>query len=298
MSKKNKLENKKSDTNKKKYLFSLTAIIILVLAALSLTLFNNDVSYQSCYNNIDKDTGYSNERWQEWSRYIQPDSEYTRIIHIKDMKKYEGEKQLMPLILPEEFIRYIPKEFTIENIKITFENWNYNEGDKLTVVSTLIFDKEITEKNNEISIDDLTGTAVTYLENNVVFLLGNEINEKKMSLVIENAKQNSVEEDIKAFKMMTCEIDSFLGYSNLSFTSESPSLIKGIKTDAKIIYEIEDKVVLRQIIEFSNVELLEENLEKFKEYVIGNNEYTIFDRYIIIESDITERNIIDSILGL
>ena len=99
MSKKNKLENKKSDTNKKKYLFSLTAIIILVLAALSLTLFNNDVSYQSCYNNIDKDTGYSNERWQEWSRYIQPDSEYTRIIHIKDMKKYEGEKQLMPLIL-------------------------------------------------------------------------------------------------------------------------------------------------------------------------------------------------------
>ena len=298
MSKKNKLENKKSDTNKKKYLFSLTAIIILVLAALSLTLFNNDVSYQSCYNNIDKDTGYSNERWQEWSRYIQPDSEYTRIIHIKDMKKYEGEKQLMPLILPEEFIRYIPKEFTIENIKITFENWNYNEGDKLTVVSTLIFDKEITEKNNEISIDDLTGTAVTYLENNVVFLLGNEINEKKMSLVIENAKQNSVEEDIKAFKMMTCEIDSFLGYSKLSFTSESPSLIKGIKTDAKIIYEIEDKVVLRQIIEFSNVELLEENLEKFKEYVIGNNEYTIFDRYIIIESDITERNIIDSILGL
>ena len=298
MSKKNKLENKKSDTNKKKYLFSLTAIIILVLAALSLTLFNNDVSYQSCYNNIDKDTGYSNERWQEWSRYIQPDSEYTRIIHIKDMKKYEGEKQLMPLILPEEFIRYIPKEFTIENIKITFENWNYNEGDKLTVVSTLIFDKEITEKNNEISIDDLTGTAVTYLENNVVFLLGNEINEKKMSLVIENAKQNSVEEDIKAFKMMTCEIDSFLGYSKLSFTSESPSLIKGIKTDAKIIYEIEDKVILRQIIEFSNVELLEENLEKFKEYVIGNNEYTIFDRYIIIESDITERNIIDSILGL
>ena len=298
MSKKNKLENKKSDTNKKKYLFSLTAIIILVLAALSLTLFNNDVSYQSCYNNIDKDTGYSNERWQEWSRYIQPDSEYTRIIHIKDMKKYEGEKQLMPLILPEEFIRYIPKEFTIENIKITFENWNYNEGDKLTVVSTLIFDKEITEKNNEISIDDLTGTAVTYLENNVIFLLGNEINEKKMSLVIENAKQNSVEEDIKAFKMMTCEIDSFLGYSKLSFTSESPSLIKGIKTDAKIIYEIEDKVILRQIIEFSNVELLEENLEKFKEYVIGNNEYTIFDRYIIIESDITERNIIDSILGL
>ena len=298
MSKKNKLENKKSDTNKKKYLFSLTAIIILVLAALSLTLFNNDVSYQSCYNNIDKDTGYSNERWQEWSRYIQPDSEYTRIIHIKDMKKYEGEKQLMPLILPEEFIRYIPKEFTIENIKITFENWNYNEGDKLTVVSTLIFDKEITEKNNEISIDDLTGTAVTYLENNVVFLLGNEINEKKMSLVIENAKQNSVEEDIKAFKMMTCEIDSFLGYSKLSFTSESPSLIKGIKTDAKIIYEIEDKVILRQIIEFSNVELLEENLEKFKEYVIGNNEYTIFDRHIIIESDITERNIIDSILGL
>ena len=298
MSKKNKLENKKSDTNKKKYLFSLTAIIILVLAALSLTLFNNDVSYQSCYNNIDKDTGYSNERWQEWSRYIQPDSEYTRIIHIKDMKKYEGEKQLMPLILPEEFIRYIPKEFTIENIKITFENWNYNEGDKLTVVSTLIFDKEITEKNNEISIDDLTGTAVTYLEKNVIFLLGNEINEKKMSLVIENAKQNSVEEDIKAFKMMTCEIDSFLGYSNLSFTSESPSLIKGIKTDAKIIYEVEDKVILRQIIEFSNVELLEENLEKFKEYVIGNNEYTIFDRYIIIESDITERNIIDSILGL
>ncbi len=298
MSKKNKLENKKSDTNKKKYLFSLTAIIILVLAALSLTLFNNDVSYQSCYNNIDKDTGYSNERWQEWSRYIQPDSEYTRIIHIKDMKKYEGEKQLMPLILPEEFIRYIPKEFTIENIKITFENWNYNEGDKLTVVSTLIFDKEITEKNNEISIDDLTGTAVTYLENNVIFLLGNEINEKKMSLVIENAKQNSVEEDIKAFKMMTCEIDSFLGYSKLSFTSESPSLIKGIKTDAKIIYEIEDKVILRQIIEFSNVELLEENLEKFKEYVIVNNEYTIFDRYIIIESDITDRNIIDSILGL
>ena len=298
MSKKNKLENKKSDTNKKKYLFSLTAIIILVLAALSLTLFNNDVSYQSCYNNIDKDTGYSNERWQEWSRYIQPDSEYTRIIHIKDMKKYEGEKQLMPLILPEEFIRYIPKEFTIENIKITFENWNYNEGDKLTVVSTLIFDKEITKKNNEISIDDLTGTAVTYLENNVIFLLGNEINEKKMSLVIENAKQNSVEEDIKAFKMMTCEIDSFLGYSKLSFTSESPSLIKGIKTDAKIIYEIEDKVILRQIIEFSNVEILEENLEKFKEYVIINNEYTIFDRYIIIESDITDRNIIDSILGL
>ncbi len=298
MSKKNKLENKKSDTNKKKYLFSLTAIIILVLAALSLTLFNNDVSYQSCYNNIDKDTGYSNERWQEWSRYIQMDSEYTRIIHIKDMKKYECEKQLMPLILPEEFIRYIPKEFTIENIKITFENWNYNEGDKLTVVSTLIFDKEITEKNNEISIDDLTGTAVTYLENNVIFLLGNEINEKKMSLVIENAKQNSVEEDIKAFKMMTCEIDSFLGYSKLSFTSESPSLIKGIKTDAKIIYEIEDKVILRQIIEFSNVELLEENLEKFKEYVIVNNEYTIFDRYIIIESDITDRNIIDSILGL
>ena len=189
-------------------------------------------------------------------------------------------------------------EFTIENIKITFENWNYNEGDKLTVVSTLIFDNEITEKSNDISIDDVTGTAVTYLDNNVIFLLGNEINEKKMSLVIENTKQNSVEEDIKAFKMMTCEIDSFLGYSKLSFTSESPSLIKGIKTDAKIIYEIEDKVILRQIIEFSNVELLEENLEKFKEYVIGNNEYTIFDRYIIIESDITERNIIDSILGL
>jgi len=298
MSKKNKVDNKKPGAKKKKYLFSLTALIILVLATLSLTLFSNGVSYQSCYNNIDKDTGYSNERWQEWSRYIQPDSEYTRIIHIKDMKKYEGEKQLMPLIIPEEFIRYIPKEFTIENIKITFENWNYNEGDKLTVVSTLIFDKEITKKNNEISIDDLTGTAVTYLENNVIFLLGNEINEKKMSLVIENAKQNSVEEDIKAFKMMTCEIDSFLGYSKLSFTSESPSLIKGIKTDAKIIYEIEDKVILRQIIEFSNVELLEENLEKFKEYVIGNNEYTIFDRYIIIESDITERNIIDSILGL
>ena len=298
MSKKNKVDNKKPGAKKKKYLFSLTALIILVLATLSLTLFSNDVSYQSCYNNIDKDTGYSNERWQEWSRYIQPDSEYTRIIHIKDMKKYEGEKQLMPLILPEEFIRYIPKEFTIENIKITFENWNYNEGDKLTVVSTLIFDKEITKKNNEISIDDLTGTAVTYLENNVIFLLGNEINEKKMSLVIENAKQNSVEEDIKAFKMMTCEIDSFLGYSKLSFTSESPSLIKGIKTDAKIIYEIEDKVILRQIIEFSNVEILEENLEKFKEYVIINNEYTIFDRYIIIESDITDRNIIDSILGL
>ena len=52
------------------------------------------------------------------------------------------------------------------------------------------------------------------------------------------------------------------------------------------------------MIEFSNVEILEENLEKFKEYVIGNNEYTIFDRYIIIESDITDRNIIDSILGL
>ena len=298
MSKKNKVENKKSGAKKKKYLFSLTALIILVLATLSLTLFSNDVSYQSCYNNIDKDTGYSNERWQEWSRYIQPDSEYTRIIHIKDMKKYEGEKQLMPLILPEEFIRYIPKEFTIENIKITFENWNYNEGDKLTVVSTLIFDNDITEKNNEISIDNVTGTAVTYLDNNVIFLLGNEINEKKMSLVIENAKQNSVEEDIKAFKMMTCEIDSFLGYSKLSFTSESPSLIKGIKTDAKIIYEIEDKVILRQIIEFSNVEILEENLEKFKEYVIINNEYTIFDRYIIIESDITDRNIIDSILGL
>ena len=298
MSKKNKLENKKSGAKKKKYLFSLTALIILVLATLSLTLFSNDVSYQSCYNNIDKDTGYSNERWQEWSRYIQPDSEYTRIIHIKDMKKYEGEKQLMPLILPEEFIRYIPKEFTIENIEITFENWNYNEGDKLTVVSTLIFDNEITEKSNDISIDDVTGTAVTYLDNNVIFLLGNEINEKKMSLVIENAKQNSVEEDIKAFKMMTCEIDSFLGYSKLSFTSESPSLIKGIKTDAKIIYEIEDKVILRQIIEFSNVEILEENLEKFKEYVIINNEYTIFDRYIIIESDITDRNIIDSILGL
>ena len=298
MSKKNKVENKKSGAKKKKYLFSLTALIILVLATLSLTLFSNDVSYQSCYNNIDKDTGYSNERWQEWSRYIQPDSEYTRIIHIKDMKKYEGEKQLMPLILPEEFIRYIPKEFTIENIKITFENWNYNEGDKLTVVSTLIFDNEITEKSNDISIDDVTGTAVTYLDNNVIFLLGNEINEKKMSLVIENAKQNSVEEDIKAFKMMTCEIDSFLGYSKLSFTSESPSLIKGIKTDAKIIYEIEDKVILRQIIEFSNVEILEENLEKFKEYVIINNEYTIFDRYIIIESDITDRNIIDSILGL
>lgn len=298
MSKKNKVENKKSGAKKKKYLFSLTALIILVLATLSLTLFSNDVSYQSCYNNIDKDTGYSNERWQEWSRYIQPDSEYTRIIHIKDMKKYEGEKQLMPLIIPEEFIRYIPKEFTIENIKITFENWNYNEGDKLTVVSTLIFDNEITEKSNDISIDDVTGTAVTYLDNNVIFLLGNEINEKKMSLVIENAKQNSVEEDIKAFKMMTCEIDSFLGYSKLSFTSESPSLIKGIKTDAKIIYEIEDKVILRQIIEFSNVEILEENLEKFKEYVIINNEYTIFDRYIIIESDITDRNIIDSILGL
>lgn len=298
MSKKNKVENKKSGAKKKKYLFSLTALIILVLATLSLTLFSNGVSYQSCYNNIDKDTGYSNERWQEWSRYIQPDSEYTRIIHIKDMKKYEGEKQLMPLILPEEFIRYIPKEFTIENIKITFENWNYNEGDKLTVVSTLIFDNEITEKSNDISIDDVTGTAVTYLDNNVIFLLGNEINEKKMSLVIENAKQNSVEEDIKAFKMMTCEIDSFLGYSKLSFTSESPSLIKGIKTDAKIIYEIEDKVILRQIIEFSNVEILEENLEKFKEYVIVNNEYTIFDRYIIIESDITDRNIIDSILGL
>ena len=298
MSKKNKVENKKSGAKKKKYLFSLTALIILVLATLSLTLFSNDVSYQSCYNNIDKDTGYSNERWQEWSRYIQPDSEYTRIIHIKDMKKYEGEKQLMPLIIPEEFIRYIPKEFTIENIKITFENWNYNEGDKLTVVSTLIFDNEITEKSNDISIDDVTGTAVTYLDNNVIFLLGNEINEKKMSLVIENTKQNSVEEDIKAFKMMTCEIDSFLGYSKLSFTSESPSLIKGIKTDAKIIYEIEDKVILRQIIEFSNVEILEENLEKFKEYVIVNNEYTIFDRYIIIESDITDRNIIDSILGL
>tara|TARA_B100001013_G_scaffold337797_1_gene258236 strand:+ start:262 stop:1158 length:897 start_codon:yes stop_codon:yes gene_type:complete len=298
MSKKNKVDNKKPGAKKKKYLFSLTALIILVLATLSLTLFSNGVSYQSCYNNIDKDTGYSNERWQEWSRYIQPDSEYTRIIHIKDMKKYEGEKQLMPLIIPEEFIRYIPKEFTIENIKITFENWNYNEGDKLTVVSTLIFDNEITEKSNDISIDDVTGTAVTYLDNNVIFLLGNEINEKKMSLVIENAKQNSVEEDIKAFKMMTCEIDSFLGYSKLSFTSESPSLIKGIKTDAKIIYEIEDKVILRQIIEFSNVEILEENLEKFKEYVIINNEYTIFDRYIIIESDITDRNIIDSILGL
>ena len=298
MSKKNKVDNKKPGAKKKKYLFSLTALIILVLATLSLTLFSNGISYQSCYNNIDKDTGYSNERWQEWSRYIQPDSEYTRIIHIKDMKKYEGEKQLMPLIIPEEFIRYIPKEFTIENIKITFENWNYNEGDKLTVVSTLIFDNEITEKSNDISIDDVTGTAVTYLDNNVIFLLGNEINEKKMSLVIENAKQNSVEEDIKAFKMMTCEIDSFLGYSKLSFTSESPSLIKGIKTDAKIIYEIEDKVILRQIIEFSNVEILEENLEKFKEYVIINNEYTIFDRYIIIESDITDRNIIDSILGL
>ena len=271
MSKKNKLENKKSDPKKKKYFVSLTVVIILVLATLSLTSFSNDVSYQSCYNNIDENTGYSNERWQEWSRYIQMDSEYTRIIHIKDMKKYEGEKQLMPLIIPEEFIRYIPKEFTIENIEITFENWNYNEGDKLTVVST---------------------------DNNVIFLLGNEINEKQMSLVIEKSKQNSVEEDIRAFKMMTCEIDSFLGYSKINFTKEGPSLIKGIKTDSKIIYETEDKIILRQIIEFNNVEILEANFEKFKEYVIINNEYTKFDRYIIIESDITDRNTIDSILGL
>lgn len=298
MSKKNKLENKKSDPKKKKYFVSLTVVIILVLATLSLTSFSNDVSYQSCYNNIDENTGYSNERWQEWSRYIQMDSEYTRIIHIKDMKKYEGEKQLMPLIIPEEFIRYIPKEFTIENIEITFENWNYNEGDKLTVVSTLIFDNDITEKNNEISIDNVTGTAVTYSDNNVIFLLGNEINEKQMSLVIEKSKQNSVEEDIRAFKMMTCEIDSFLGYSKINFTKESPSLIKGIKTDSKIIYETEDKIILRQIIEFNNVEILEANFEKFKEYVIINNEYTKFDRYIIIESDITDRNTIDSILGL
>jgi len=298
MNKQNKSENKKPNTKKKKYLFSLTVIIILILATLSLTLFSNDVSYQSCYNNTDEDSGYNEKSWEKWSRYIQIDSEYTRIIHIKDIKKYEGEKQLMPLIIPEEFIRYIPKEFTIENIEITFENWNYNERDKLTVVSTLIFDNEITERSNKINIDNVTGTAVAYLDNNVIFLLGNEINEKKMSLVIENAKQNSVHEDIKTFKMITCEIDSFLGYSKINFTSESPSLIKGIKTDAKIIYETEDKVILRQMIEFSNVEILEENLEKFKEYVIGNNEYTIFDRYIIIESDITDRNIIDSILGL
>ena len=86
--------------------------------------------------------------------------------------------------------------------------------------------------------------------------------------------------------------------TNSTNLGKSTSLIKGIKTDAKIIYETEDKVILRQMIEFSNVEILEENLEKFKEYVIGNNEYTIFDRYIIIESDITDRHIIDSILGL
>ena len=50
---------------------------------------------------------------------------------------------------------------------------------------------------------------------------------------------------------------------------------------AKIIYEIEDKVILRQIIEFSNVEILEENLEKFKEYVIINNEYTNYNKIFI-----------------
>ena len=43
MSKKNKLENKKSDPKKKKYFVSLTVVIILVLATLSLTSFSNDV---------------------------------------------------------------------------------------------------------------------------------------------------------------------------------------------------------------------------------------------------------------